>query len=354
MSGNTFGVLFNVTTFGESHGPGVGCVIDGCPPGLKLDEKLIQKELDRRRPGQSEITTSRSETDRCEVLSGVFEGVTTGAPIAVLLRNKDVDSSSYEEIKELYRPGHADFTYQARYGIRDHRGGGRSSGRETAARVAAGAVAKTLLADKGIEIYGHTLEIGGIEAGEFKRTEIERNPVRCADSGAAKKMQEAVEKARKEGDSLGGVVEVVASGAPAGLGDPVFSKLDADIAGALMSIGAVKGVELGAGFGAARMRGSEMNDPIVKRKGRIRMPSNRAGGVLGGISTGEDIIARIAVKPTPSVSKKQKTVDLKGNSRTVEIKGRHDPCICPRIVPVAEAMLAIVLADHLLRLEAIR
>lgn len=354
MSGNTFGTLFRVTTFGESHGPAVGCVVDGCPPGIRLDRKLIQKEMNRRRPGQSEITTPRSEADRCEVLSGVFGGVTTGAPIAVLIRNTDVDSSVYDEIKDLYRPGHADFTYQARYGVRDHRGGGRSSGRETAARVAAGAVAKALLAKGGVEVYAHTLRIGEVEAGNFRRAEIERNPVRCADPQAAKKMQQAIEKARKNGDSLGGVVEVVAAGAPAGLGEPVFSKLDADIAGALMSIGAVKGVEIGAGFRAARMRGSEMNDPIVRRKGRICMPSNRAGGLLGGISTGEDIVARLAVKPTPSVAGKQKTVDSKGTPRTIEIKGRHDPCICPRIVPVAEAMLAIVLADHILRLKAIR
>jgi len=354
MSGNSFGVLFRVTTFGESHGPAVGCVIDGCPPGVRLDEKLVQKEMDRRRPGQSEITTSRSEADRCEILSGIFEGKTTGTPIAVIIRNEDVDSSSYDAIKDLYRPGHADFSYRARYGARDHRGGGRSSGRETAARVAAGAVAKAVLAEAGVEIYGHTVKIGKVEAAEFRRPEIERNPVRCADRDAAGKMREAIERARKEGDSLGGIVEVVAAGVPAGLGEPVFSKLDADIAGALMSIGAVKGVEMGAGFRAAGMRGSEMNDPIVKRKGRIRMPSNNAGGVLGGISTGEDIVARIAVKPTPSISKRQKTVDLAGNSRSIEIKGRHDPCICPRIVPVAEAMLAMVLADHLLRLKAVR
>ncbi len=353
MLGNTIGVLFRVTTFGESHGPAVGCVVDGCPPGVELCEQDIQLQLDRRRPGQSNISTSRSEPDRCEILSGVFEGRTTGTPIAMLIRNQDAESGAYEPLRDVYRPGHADYTYQARYGIRDHRGGGRASGRETAARVAAGAVAGAVIALDDMEVYAHTVKIGSIEAKRFRRAEIERNPVRCADQQTAMAMAQAVIEAQEAGDSLGGVVEVVATGIPPGLGEPVFSKLDAELASALMGIGAVKGVEFGAGFKVAQMRGSEMNDPIYMKNKKVRMSSNRSGGILGGISTGEDIVMRIAVKPTPSISLPQRTVDHDGKRHTLKIKGRHDPCICPRIVPVAESMAAIVLADHLIRLKSI-
>ena len=354
MTGSMIGTLFRVTTFGESHGPAIGAVIDGCPPGMELTGVEIQNDLDRRRPGQTDISSPRREMDHCEILSGVFRGKTTGAPIALLIRNIDADPKAYDALEDVYRPGHADYTYEARYGIRDHRGGGRASGRETGARVAAGAVAKVLLRAANISIFSHTLSIGDVYAKEFDQEQVNLNPVRCADHRAAVRMAKAILKAQEEGDSLGGIVEVVAVGVPAGLGDPVFSKMDADIAAALMSIGAVKGVEIGIGFGASGLKGSQMNDPIIKQKGRIRMPSNRAGGILGGISTGEDIIARIAVKPTPSVGRPQKTVTRKKSRTTLKITGRHDPCICPRIVPVAEAMMAIVLADHLLRLRAIR
>lgn len=353
MNGNVIGNLFKVTTFGESHGPAIGCIVDGCPPGMELTQEDIQRELDRRRPGQSKVSTSRSEPDRCEILSGVYDNVTTGTPIAIIIKNRDADPRAYEAIKHVYRPGHADYTYIMRYGIRDHRGGGRSSGRETAARVAAGAVAKTFIDTYGMDVFAHTTSIGDVVAGRFRRAEIERNPVRCADAQAAILMAQAIVEAQEEGDSLGGLVEVVAKNVPPGLGEPVFSKLDAELAGALMSIGAVKGVEFGAGFKAAKMRGSEMNDPIVVKNGKVRMPSNRAGGVLGGISTGEDIIMRIAVKPTPSIKKSQRTVGMDLKKHTLRLKGRHDPCICPRIVPVAEAMTSIVLADHLLKLLAI-
>lgn len=354
MNGNTFGILFRVTTFGESHGPAIGCVIDGCPPGVELREKDVQRDLDRRRPGQSSLTTGRIEPDRCEILSGVFEGVTTGTPIAILVRNQDADPSAYDLLRKVYRPGHADYTYAARYGVRDHRGGGRSSGRETAARVAAGAVAKLLIGNEGIDVFAHTVQIGQVAAKSFRRSEIEKNPVRCADSQSAMLMAQAILDAKESGDSLGGLVEIVAKGVPAGLGEPVFSKLDAELAAALISIGAVKGIEFGAGFKSADMKGSEMNDPILYRGRKVRMPSNRAGGVLGGISTGEDIVMRIAVKPTPSVRKPQQTIDCANMKHTLKLVGRHDPCICPRIVPVAEAMTALVLADNIMRRNAIR
>jgi len=354
MFGNTIGVLFRVTTFGESHGPAIGCVIDGCPPGIKITQEAIQHELDRRRPGQSHITTSRVESDHCEILSGIFEDLTTGTPIGILIRNQGADPHAYESLRNVFRPGHADYTYQARYGIRDHRGGGRSSGRETAARVAAGAIAKLILAWDEIKIFAHTIRIGAVKARKFRREEIELNPVRCADPKAAVSMVKAIIEAQKAGDSLGGIVEVIAEGVPAGLGEPVFGKLDAELAAAIMGIGAVKGVEFGAGFKSAEMRGSEMNDPILSKGGRITTLSNHAGGILGGVSTGDNIVMRLAVKPTPSISLPQRTVDDKGRRKTLKISGRHDPCICPRIVPVAEAMTAIVLADHILRLRAIR
>jgi chorismate synthase len=350
---NTFGRAFRVTTFGESHGPGLGAVVDGCPAGLDLSEADIQHELDKRRPGQSEVTTPRAESDQVEILSGVFEGRTTGMPIAMLVRNKGADSSAYEAIKDLPRPGHADYGYQAKYGHRDYRGGGRSSGRETLSRVAAGAIAKKLLALKGIHVYAHTTSIGNIVAHESSLQEIidntYRNPVRCSDLSVAGAMADAIRQARGEGDSIGGTVEVIAVGVPAGLGSPVFGKLDADLAGALMGIGSVKGVEIGAGFSAARMKGSEMNDEFSLEKGEVRTRTNRSGGILGGISSGMPVVCRIAVKPTPSISRRQRTVDLaKKEEADIVITGRHDPSVVPRVVPVAEAMVALVIVDHMI------
>jgi chorismate synthase len=354
MAGNVFGQMFRITTWGESHGRAVGVVVDGLPAGLPFSEADIQKELDRRRPGQSEVSTPRSEADRVEILSGIFEGMSTGTPISMLVWNSDARSSSYDAIKNTPRPGHADFTYMARYGIRDHRGGGRSSARETIGRVAGGALAKLLLSYSGIKIAGHVLELGRIRANPISFEEIlenvEKNPVRCADPEAAKKMLEKIAALRQEGDSVGGIVEVIVKGVPAGLGEPVFDRLDADLAKALMSIPAVKGFEIGAGFEAASMRGSEMNDSFRMEEGKIICSSNNAGGVLGGISTGLDIVCRVAVKPTPSISKLQQTVDLiTRENAEIEIKGRHDPTIPPRMVPVAEAMVALVLVDHMLR-----
>ncbi|MDK2890873.1 MAG: chorismate synthase [Methanoculleus sp.] len=321
---NTFGRNFRCTTFGESHGKAGGVVVDGCPPGVPLTEADIQPYLDRRRPGKSPLESGRQEADRVEILSGVFEGRTTGAPIALVVRNRDVRSEDYDALRDVFRPGHADYTWQAKYGLRDHRGGGRSSGRETLARVAAGAVAVRCLAPHGITIRGRPVEVHGATEPEAMEAEIRA--------------------ARDAGDSVGGIVEVTASGCPAGLGDPVFGKLDAAIAGAMMGIGAVKGVELGEGFGAARLFGSEMNDQI----GEAGFLSNHAGGVLGGISTGQDIVVRLAVKPTPSIRKAQRTVDIAGEEREITVEGRHDPCIAPRVVPVAECMLAIVILDAML------
>lgn len=347
--GNTFGAVFRITTWGESHGAAVGVVVDGCPAGLPLTEADVQRELNRRRPGQSSVTTPRRESDTVQILSGVFEGVTTGTPICMLVWNEDVDSSKYEPLKELYRPGHADFTYEAKYGIRDYRGGGRASARETVGRVAAGAVAKKLLETAGIRVVGFTRQLGGIRADRVELAEIERNPVRAPDAEAAKLMVEAIEVARQEGDSLGGIVELWGLGVPPGLGEPVFDKLDADLGKAMLSIPAVKGVEIGLGFEVARLRGSQSNDEFVTEGGRIVTRTNNAGGILGGISTGADIVVRIAVKPTSSIPKPQMTVDRHGKPVPVEVKGRHDPTICPRVVPVAEAMMALVLADHWLR-----
>lgn len=353
MRGNTFGRAFRVTTFGESHGPGLGAVVDGCPAGLPLCEADIQAELDKRRPGQSEVTTSRKEADKVEILSGVFEGVTTGTPIAMFVRNADAQSAAYERIKDLARPGHADFGYIARYGRRDHRGGGRSSGRETLSRVAAGAVARKLLALYGVHVYAHTVALGGIRAKPATPAEISAkagtNPVRCADLAAAEAMLKAIAEAKQAGDSLGGVVEVVATGVPEGIGEPVFGKLDADLAGALMSIGGVKGVEIGAGMAAADLKGSEMNDEFCSEEGVIMTRTNRCGGILGGISTGMPVVCRAAIKPTPSISRPQRTVNLQSHEEAaIEITGRHDPSIVPRAVPVAEAMVALVIVDHLM------
>ncbi|HEY3273738.1 MAG TPA: chorismate synthase [Methanocella sp.] len=350
---NTFGRAFRVTTFGESHGAGLGAVVDGCPAGLEISEADVQAELDRRRPGQSALTTARSEADRVEILSGVFEGRTTGAPIAMLVRNADADSSAYVAIKDLPRPGHADYAYQAKYGHRDYRGGGRSSGRETLSRVAAGAIAKKLIAHCDIGVYAHTVSIGDVVARPSTIDEIsanaKTNPVRCADLSVVDAMIAAIGKARSEGDSIGGAVEIVAVGLPTGLGSPVFGKLDAEIAGALMGIGGVKAVEIGAGTGSARMKGSEMNDEFVLEGEQVRTRTNHCGGILGGISTGMPLVCRIAVKPTPSIVKRQHTVDMaKMEDAEISVKGRHDPSIVPRIVPVAEAMVALVLADQMI------
>jgi chorismate synthase len=349
MAGNSFGDTFVITTWGESHGPALGVVIDGCPAGLAVSKKEIQLELNRRRPGQSSLTTARKEADEVEILSGIFEGKTTGCPISLLIKNQDADSSKYEQIKKLFRPGHADFTYTAKYGIRDYRGGGRSSARETVARVAGGAVAKKILKRKKISIIGHTVQIGKIKAQRFSKIEIEKNPARCADKISAKKMELEIQKVKKAGDSLGGVIEIIAKKVPPGLGEPVFNKLDADITRAMMSLGAVKGVEIGTGFAISSMKGSEANDEFINKSGSIVTKTNHSGGIIGGISNGNDIIVRLAVKPTASISQIQNTVNDKGESKKIKIEGRHDPCICPRIVPIAESMMALVLVDHLLK-----
>ena len=346
---STFGKVFSITSWGESHGPAVGVVLDGCPAGLELSEADVQADLDRRRVGQSAVTSPRNEGDKVQILSGVFNGLTMGTPISMLVWNQDADSSKYEDIKDLFRPGHADFSYLSKYGVRDHRGGGRSSARETVGRVAAGAVARKLLAREGIKIVGYTAELAGLTAKKIDFEEINRNIVRCPDPEIAPLMVDAVMKAKEENDSLGGIAEILAIGVPPGLGEPVFDKLDAEIAKAMLSIGATKGIEFGRGFDMARMRGSQSNDPFVKVEGQIRTTENKAGGILGGISTGEDIVVRLAVKPTSSIAREQSTVNTKGETAKIEVKGRHDPTIIVRLVPVAEAMMALVLADHLLR-----
>ncbi|OCC16208.1 Chorismate synthase [Dissulfuribacter thermophilus] len=346
MPGNIFGTLFRVVTWGESHGPAIGAVIDGCPPGLPISPEVIQEELDRRRPGKGGVAeTSRREPDRVEILSGTFEGKTTGTPISLIIWNKDPKPGAYDHLRDIFRPGHGDITYLKKYGIRDHRGGGRSSGRETAARVAAGAVAKILLKEHGIDVMAYTVALGGIEAKERDLSVCKENPFFCPDRDAAEKMKERVLQVKKDGDSLGGIVEVLCKGVPPGLGDPVFDKLDADLAKAVMSIGAVKGVEIGAGFKASTLLGSENNDPITPQG----FLTNNAGGILAGISNGAEIILRAAVKPIPSIAQEQKTIDVEGRSTTIKIGGRHDISAIPRIVPVCEAMVRLVLADHLLR-----
>ena len=348
MPGNCFGRLFRICTFGESHGSGIGVVIDGVPPNVTLDESHIQTDLDRRRPGQSSITTPRSEKDRVQILSGVFEGKTTGTSLALFIANRTGKPEDYEPFKDKFRPGHADYSYQKKYGIRDWRGSGRASGRETAARVAAGAVAKKVLAGESIMITAYALEIAGVRAEKLDLSHIEQNEVRSPDMDAAKGMIARIEEAREKGDSVGGVVEAIVRGVPVGLGDPVFDKIDALLAHALMSIGAVKGLEIGEGFDSARMLGSQFNDSFVSEKGKIRTASNNAGGILGGISSGEDILLRIAVRPPSSIARSQKTVDINGRECSIEVHGRHDPCIVPRIVPVVEAMVAVVILDCLL------
>lgn len=350
MPGNSFGQLFRLTTWGESHGPAVGCTVDGCPAGLEVTLADIQHELDRRRVGQSKVSSQRKEPDTVQILSGIFEGRTTGTPISMVVFNADAKSSHYEAIKDLYRPGHADYTWDAKYGFRDWRGGGRSSARETIGRVAAGAIAKRLLAHTGVHIFAYTLALANLRAQVLDEAEIERNIMRCPDPVVAAQMIELVDEARRNLDSLGGIVEVRARGVPPGLGEPVFDKLQADIGKAMFSIPAIKGVEMGEGFGVAHLRGSENNDAFVRHAdGTIGTSSNNHGGILGGISTGAEIIVRLAAKPPASIAQEQQTVDRDGNAATIQVKGRHDPTVLPRLVPVAEAMLALVLADHLLR-----
>ncbi len=349
MAGNTFGQVFKVTTWGESHGPALGAVIDGCPPRLPLCAADVEGELARRRPGVQAHASARREPDKVEILSGVFEGRTTGTPISLMVFNRDVRSRDYDALRELFRPGHGDITFQAKYGIRDHRGGGRASARETVARVAAGAVAKILLDQSGIKVLAYTVELGGVPARLADETSIWDNPFCCPDPDAVPAMEARVQEVRAGKDSLGGVVEVRVRGCPPGLGEPVFDKLDAALAQAVMSVGAVKGVEIGTGFAAARMLGSEHNDPIVPGG----FATNNAGGILAGISNGDDIVVRAAVKPIPSIAREQQTVDLAGQPRTLTIAGRHDLSAIPRIVPVIQAMVRLTLADFLLRQRAI-
>ncbi len=355
MSHNTFGHLFRLTTFGESHGPAIGCIVDGCPPGIALKAEDIQVFLDKRRPGQSRFTTQRQEADAVKILSGVFEddrtggAVTTGTPIMLLIENTDQRPRDYAEIRDKFRPGHADWTYQAKYGLRDYRGGGRSSARETAARVAAGAVARKVI--PGVNIRGALVQMGphAIDRTNWDWSQVEQNPFFAPDAKAATAWESYLDGVRKSGSSCGAIIEVTASGVPAGWGAPIYGKLDQDIAAAMMSINAVKGVEIGAGFGAAVLSGEENSDEIRMRHGRPEFMTNNAGGILGGISTGQDIVVRFAVKPTSSILTSRKTVTTSGEDADISTKGRHDPCVGIRAVPVGEAMMALVLADHFLR-----
>ena len=349
MSGNSFGKLFVVTGFGESHGPALGCIVDGCPPGLELSEADLQRDLDRRKPGKSRHTTQRREDDRVQILSGVFEGRTTGSPIGLLIHNKDQRSKDYSKIGDRFRPGHADYTYQQKYGFRDYRGGGRSSARETAMRVAAGAIAKKYLRERlGIEIRGHLSQLGPLRPKAFDQAAVEQNPFFWPDADMVPELEAFMDALRKSGDSVGARVSVVATGVPPGLGEPIFDRLDADIAHALMSINAVKGVEIGAGFASVEQKGTEHRDEITP----AGFLSNNAGGVLGGISSGQDIVAHIALKPTSSIRLPGRTVNLAGEPVEIVTTGRHDPCVGIRATPIAEAMLAIVLMDHYLRHRA--
>jgi len=346
VSGNSFGEMFKVSTFGESHGPALGCVIDGCPPGLEISVEEIQAELDRRKPGTSKFATQRREPDSVKILSGVFEGRTTGTSIGLVVENENQRSKDYSEIKDKYRPSHADYTYEKKYGFRDYRGGGRASARETVMRVAAGAFAKKYLAEKhDIRIIGYLAQMGDIVIDSIDLEEVEANPFFCPDKSKVVKMEELIDRLRSEGDSVGARITVLVKNVPVGLGAPVFGKLDADLASALMGINAVKGVEIGGGFEVVKMRGSEHRDEISSSG----FMGNSAGGILGGISSGQDIIASIALKPTSSITTSGQTVDNKGNETEIVVKGRHDPCVGVRATPIAEAMVAIVLMDHLLR-----
>jgi chorismate synthase len=359
---NSFGKLFSITTWGESHGAAVGVVIDGCPPRLPLDAADIQPELDRRRPGQSDLVTPRKEADKVEILAGIFEGKTTGAPVSLLVRNTDARPGAYDEMREKFRPSHADFAYQAKYGFRDHRGGGRSSARETIGRVAAGAVAKKILALASAKQHGAPLEVRAfvtqvhdIDVPTDALTkfptlaEVEANAVRCPHAATAEKMAKRIESVRAKGDSVGGVIECRVRGVPPGLGEPVFDRLEADLAKAMLSLPATKGFEIGSGFAGTRLRGSEHNDEFFARAGKVRTATNRAGGTLGGISNGEEIVFRVAFKPTATIMQPQKTVDVHGKNTELTGRGRHDPCVLPRAVPIVEAMTALVLVDHWMR-----
>jgi len=356
--GSTFGHLFRITTWGESHGGGVGVVVDGCPPNLEISCDEIQAELDRRKPGQSRITTQRKEEDQVEIHSGMFEGKTLGMPISMMVWNKDARSADYEEMRVKYRPSHADYTYDAKYGIRNWMGGGRASARETIGRVAAGAIAQKILKQTcDVDIVAYVNRVQGIstevDSTTVTREQVDANIVRCPDAEVADQMIELIDRARKDGDSLGGVVEVVARNVPAGLGEPVFDKLEADLAKAMLSLPASKGFEVGSGFGGLDMSGSEHNDPFHMEQDRVRTETNRSGGIQGGISNGEDIVLRIAFKPTATILKEQKTVDIDGNETVLKGRGRHDPCVLPRAVPMVEAMMGLVLVDHYLRQKAI-
>ncbi len=351
MSFNTFGKIFRFTTWGESHGPAIGCVVDGCPPNIPISERDIQKDMDRRRPGQSKFTTQRKESDKVSILSGVFQGKTTGTPISMIIYNEDKRSRDYESIKEKFRPGHADFTYFKKYGIRDYRGGGRQSARETASRVAAGSIAKIALKNiigKKIKIIGAVTQLGimSCDMSKWNDNEIRKNPFFCPDKSSIKIWEEYLMGVRKSGSSCGAVIELRARGIPVGLGAPIYSKLDADIASALMSINAVKGVNIGAGMNSAYLTGEENSDEIRGSSGKIKFKSNKAGGILGGISSGQEIIASFAVKPTSSILNSRETIDKKGRNTKISVKGRHDPCVGIRAVPIGEAMLACVLLDH--------
>ena len=346
MTGSSIGKAFNITTFGESHGKGTGVIVQGCPPGIVINEKILQKALDKRKPGEGVSGTKRKEPDKPVILSGIFNNKTTGTPIMIFIENKDAKSRSYDDIARIFRPGHGDFTYHAKYGIRDFRGGGRASARETAARVAAGAVAQLVLDQHNIKIQTYTLELGGIKAVKIDDiSQKDKNSLQCPDLNAALEMEKKIKAVKKEGDSLGGIVEIIASNVPAGLGEPVFDKLDADIAKGLMSIGAVKAVEIGAGTKVSQITGFENNDQILP----TGFQTNNSGGILAGISNGDDIIARVYVKPIPSILKTQMTIDEDGNKREISTRGRHDICAIPRINMVCEAMMAITLTDHLLR-----
>lgn len=362
MAGNSFGQLFKITTFGESHGPSIGVILDGCPPGIDIDESFIQSELDKRRPGQSRITTQRKESDTVTILSGIFEGKSTGTPIALLIPNEDQRSKDYAHIKDKYRPSHADYTYEIKYGIRDYRGGGRSSARETAARVAAGAIAKLFLQKHGIDIFAHVSGVGPVESANLDTEDLTRlleiresNIVRCADPATAQEMVDYIGRIRKAGDTVGGRISTVIRGLPVGLGEPVFDKLHADLGKAMLSINAVHGFEYGSGFSGSQMKGSEHNDIFVNPDGRkdgLKTLTNFSGGIQGGISNGMDITFRTAFKPVATIMTDQPTVDREGNASSIAGKGRHDPCVVPRAVIIVEAMAALVLADHLLRHKA--
>lgn len=351
---NSYGKLFRITTFGESHGPAIGVVIDGCPAGLEIDEAYIQAELDRRKPGQSKITTQRKESDTFKILSGIFEGKTTGTPIAMVIENEDQRSKDYSHIAESFRPSHADFTYEQKYGTRDYRGGGRSSARETAARVAAGAIAKLLLKKHSVEIHAFVSQVGDISAPHYTKMDLsktEENIVRCPDPGTANQMIELIDEVRKDQDTIGGLVTCVVQGTPVGLGEPVFDKLHAELGKAMLSINAVKGFEYGSGFDGVKLHGSQHNDEFINEGGKIRTKTNHSGGVQGGISNGEDIYFNVAFKPVATIMKDQESVNKEGEATIVKGKGRHDPCVVPRAVPIVEAMAALVIADFMLRNE---